>query len=156
MAFDIEYDSKDDDYRMVVIRLRDGGLSHRCGYVYVPRDHPFANKDYDFQIPCDIQKVKINASDPIGTMCAAFDAQKGSETLSISYLANVHGGITFAGGDKRYPIKELDGRWCFGFDAAHCDDSRHNGGQPLDYMIAECEKLRDFLKHHSADKKQAA
>lgn len=147
MTYDVEYDSGEGDYRMVVIRLTRDYSRHRCGYVSVPKDHPFYGKNYRHEIPFDVKNAKVNPSDPIGTLCAAFKATEDDSKMEISYAASVHGGITYADGGEGYPLKNVEG-WWFGFDAAHCDD-KDAGGKPLAFMIAECEKLRDFLKRYS-------
>lgn len=141
----IEYDSKDQDYRMVVIRLMDRNLRHRCGYVSIPDNHPFFGKGYSHEISFDCEKAQVNPTDPIGTFIAAFKAQEDNSKMEISYAANVHGGITYADAGKNYPLEGESGGWWFGFDAAHCDDN-DDGRKPLEYMIKECEKLSDFLK----------
>lgn len=63
--------------------------------------------------------------------------------------AEVHGGLTYGDSNKEYPIPDETNRWWFGFDCAHLGDDMPNGGQPLDYVIAECHKLADFL--HSVE-----
>ena len=104
MDHEIEYDSGDADYRMVVIRI-DSYRRHRCGYVSVPTSHPFFGKDYDHEIPFNCKTAKINMSDPIGTLIAVFSAAEDDTKMRISYAANIHGGITYADGDEHYPVE---------------------------------------------------
>lgn len=37
-------------------------------------------------------------------------------------MCDVHGGVTYSGGDEDYPVKS-DGLWWFGFDCAHYGDA---------------------------------
>jgi hypothetical protein len=39
MAYNVEYDSGEGDYRTVILRITDSYKRHRCGYVYVPENH---------------------------------------------------------------------------------------------------------------------
>lgn len=74
----------------------------------------------------------------------------GMDYYSVGILFNVHGGITFSGGNGKYPI-ESDLHF-FGFDCAHlgdktkysidCDDVERS----LDYVINECRLLADQLE----------
>jgi hypothetical protein len=148
MAYDIEYDDQDLHYRCVVIRLKNEFQFYRCGYVSVPNGHSFYGQHYDYKIACDLNSVKVNPTDTIGTVLAMCGDPK--TELPIGYLAFVHGGITYATkhddiGKAIYPVTGQG--WWFGFDAAHLNDIE-DGGRSLHYMVQECKKLRDFLKSH--------
>jgi hypothetical protein len=153
MPFTVEFDDKETKYRSVIIRLS-GGIGHRCWYVSVPADHPFYGQSYYHKIDFDCNSAAINPTDPIGTMLAAHEASKDPTKMEISYAANIHGGITYANGKGNYPV-ESENLWWFGFDAGHAGDD-HDGGQSLDYMKAECEKLKAFLQSHENKEKVAA
>jgi hypothetical protein len=146
MSYTVEHDDKAETYRCVVIRLSADGLNHRCGYVSTPVNHPFHGKGYEHEIDVpDVNAVPANHSDPVGMFTAACRLANEASKLPISYMAQVHGGITYAGNRSGYPVTQ-ENPWWFGFDAAHCDDDRHDGGRPLSYMIDECHKLRAFLQ----------
>jgi hypothetical protein len=51
--------------------------------------------------------------------------------------ADVHGGLTFAGGDKTYPV-ENEGLWWLGYDCAHLGDARDP-----ELMSGEYKKIYD-------------
>jgi hypothetical protein len=123
--YTIEFDDNAPDYRMVVIRLNRRSLNHRCGYVSVPREHPFYGESYGYEISFNCKDAKVNPTDPIGTFIAAVRASNDDSKMAISYAADVHGGITYANGRDHYPVEGE--HWWFGFDAAYCDDD-HDGG----------------------------
>lgn len=140
--YNIEFDEKDENYRMVVIRTTKTYKKHRCGYVSVPINHPFYGKHYQHKIACNVDNLEINPTDIIGTFLAV---STDNGEISIGYLAGVHGGITFSEGGNECPIKTEKYMWWFGFDAMHAYDN-NDGGQSLEYMIKECEKLKLFLQ----------
>lgn len=117
-------------------------MGHLCGYVGVPRDHPW----YGFQYNQCLQGCKGEPNsikpDLISWLC---DHEK-PETL----LVEVHGGLTFSGeGDGEYLPK---GFWWFGFDCAHLGDLMpnfpHGGGTYKDehYVERECKGLVKQLR----------
>lgn len=112
-------------------------MGHRCGYVAVPVGHPLHGVAYSQQTDA---LLPIADGEPIGKRGAidifllAFDEKRRQSPTGVF---NVHGSLTFSG-KREGPDDPL--HW-FGYDCAHCDDSRDNGGQPLDYCIDECESL---------------
>ena len=104
--------------RAVCIFARD---SHRCGYVEVPKGHPLYEVDY----------------------------HKDTVVLGKSpdLVFEVHGGLTYSGGQDDYPVNTDGESWWFGFDCAHLGDAtayHHEAGdvQRSDrYVVAECESL---------------
>jgi hypothetical protein len=68
---------------------------------------------------------------------------------------DVHGGLTFADGNGKYPA-EGSGLWWFGYDCAHAGDTvpglhfsnpyREETFKDLPFCINECEKLAEQLK----------
>jgi hypothetical protein len=145
MSYQVEYDDQDLHYRCVVIRIEN---RHRCGYVSVPEGHPFHGKEASDKVPCDLDNVLVNPSDPIGTVLAlGSDAESG---VALGYLANVHGGITYTThlrGDEPITYPVTGASWWFGFDADHHRDD-FDGGRSLAFMVKECKRLRDFLQSH--------
>jgi hypothetical protein len=85
---------------------------------------------------------------------------------------DVHGGLTYANGDGKFPIGLAD-TWWFGFDCAHLGDAKdpsimdetHKdlerrfslsfGGEirTLDYCISECERLAEQMAKAKEDTK---
>jgi len=61
----------------------------------------------------------------------------------------VHGGLSFSGGDGKYPVE--DDKWWFGFDCAHYGDKTNLTNEPydvertLEYVENECESLAKQL-----------
>ena len=77
MSYKIEKDFMHNGYRCVVIMT---DMGHRCGYVGVDNTHQFFGKDYsDTTTKEMIDKIKD--------------------------LFDVHGGITYSGGEKDYPVE---------------------------------------------------
>lgn len=64
---------------------------------------------------------------PAGHRCGYVAVPTGHKHHSDDYdnvNVDVHGGLTYAGGDKhQYPV-EADGSWWFGYDCAHLGDAR--------------------------------
>jgi hypothetical protein len=89
------------------------------GYVAVRKNHPLFGKDYKWET------------------CG----HHGCHDHSIGHYIDVHGGLTYAGGDK-------GGKpWWFGFDTAHSDDDPRFGGwtKDMSYVKGECESLAKQL-----------
>ncbi len=99
-----------------------GSMGFRCGYVGVPVGHALHGADYTkptAALAAPAQDEEIGKRNPIGVMCAAF---RGGWDSSPQDVFNVHGGITFADGDGKYPV-ESD-LWWFGYDCGHSGDGR--------------------------------
>jgi hypothetical protein len=73
--------------------------------------------------------------------------------------ADVHGGLTYADGNRNYPAPS-DGLWWFGYDCAHLGDAPAPGSKmaayrsagfedevhrTLEYCVSECESLAKQL-----------
>lgn len=83
------------------------------GYVLIPEGHPLHGKYYD---EIDVQ---VNCG---LTFSELIDARR-------SEFFGLH--------------KESIGKWCVGFDTAHCDDTLEKW--PKERVLAETERLRDQL-----------
>lgn len=144
-----EYKEEHKDYPILVLRMKIYDKpAHRCGYVGIPKTHRWHGKGYDHEMDINRDDVLVNHTDPIGTFLAA-----NSHCVSIGYAAGVHGGLTYARGENDYPMEENpQGLWFFGFDAAHAHDYE-DGGRSLEYMIAECRKLKKFLEENHNTKR---
>lgn len=104
--------------------------SHRCGYVEVPVGHPLYGVHYS---------EGVEALGP---------SSWGAGHASPDDRITVHGGISYAEGNGKYPV-ESDG-WWFGFDCAHAGDGTMDhryrfafeGPVRLEsYVVRECESL---------------
>ena len=121
-------------------------MGHRCGYDEVPQGHPLHGLGYSDTtdaIVFDPESVEIGKKSPILALTAGVGAAPG-ETIrrSPDIAFDVHGGLTFSGGGRGYPV-ESDG-WWFGFDCAHAGDlTRYSDGveRTEEYVVSECESL---------------
>lgn len=133
--------------------------SHRCGYVGVPEEHPLFKVEYGEQAPCITQEAANattlgNKGVMIALTATCSSDGEGLVRRSPDIICDVHGGLTYSGGDKGYPV-ESD-LWWFGFDCHHCDDGEIEpllhyselAGRPvrsLEYVERECERLASQL-----------
>lgn len=74
----------------------------------------------------------------------------------LDSIIDCHGGLTYSGGNDKYPI-EAEGIWWFGFDCAHSEDATIDktefdfiysiGGtvRTLEYVEVECESIASQL-----------
>lgn len=108
---------------------------------------------------------------PAGHRCGYVGVPRGNPSHGKGYEdigADVHGGLTYSGGGKTYPV-ESEGLWWFGYDCAHLGDKRdpelmsgayrkmHDKGlftvmsfegdtvKTLEYCVSECESLAKQL-----------
>lgn len=131
-------------------------LGHRCGYVGVSEQHPLYGVAYNQRTPCLTMNMERSTEkmSPIQILCGA--GKDPSELNSPEYVFEVHGGITFSGGNGKYPI-EIDLHW-FGYDCGHAGDAPAPGSEmakyyvnsedvhrTLEYCIDECESLAKQL-----------
>lgn len=141
----------------LICKRGDNRLTHRCGYVEVPKGHHLHGVHYHAvlnEIPKELAEGSyLGKKSPILAFTAGVGALEG-ETVrrSLDVVCDVHGGITYAGG-KGYPV-ESDG-WWFGFDCAHAGDGeiepdprwpRDGEVRSAEYVEAECESLAKQLK----------
>lgn len=153
MSYDVEKDwITSSGLRAVVIMLTGRGeYNHRCGYVAVTADHPAYQKGYSEQLDCikqeQVNECKLGKKSPILILTAACisDDENKKVRRSIDILIDVHGGVTYSGGNDEYPVPFNEG-WWFGFDTGHYGDIPAIGGQSLEYCIDECESMASQLK----------
>lgn len=133
-------------YRAVCLMVRN---DHRCGYVGIPKEHPLYKKPYSEHTDALKSAYKKIMKGPIGkrgTISVVFHT-KGQCTPEIVF--DVHGGITYSGNSKDYPVKSR-GLWWYGFDCAHCDDKTSYSTTGIErtkeYVMEECESLAKQLK----------
>lgn len=146
-------------FRAVVIM---GTLGHHCGYVAVPKDHPLYGKDYGDDCEC----LTFPSDEVMGKRgIIPLFCSNGEPRPDVVF--NVHGSLTYSGGNGKYPVKAPD-VWWFGYDCGHCTDAPSDeylehmrikypdlpsvysqvAGttfKDLDYNIAECESLAQQL-----------
>jgi len=65
-----------------------------------------------------LQNATIGKRSLISALC--WDGKN----VSPSILFDVHGGITYSGGTWKYPTRQIDPIWWFGFDCAHYGDGK--------------------------------
>ena len=115
--YKIESDFEYRGYRCVVV-FQDMG--HRCGYVGLKPGHPLYGKEYSDYVEVkksDLEGEEIGKRSMISLLVASNDED---DRARIEIYFNVHGGITYAGGNSNYPIE--GNLWWFGFDCAHWGD----------------------------------
>jgi hypothetical protein len=151
-------------YRAVVIISlnQDGTKRNRCGYVGILPEHPAYQKGYSEQLDAISQEQVDNttlgkkSSILMLTATCSSDNEFNSVRRSLDILIDCHGGLTYSGGNGKYPV-EAEATWWFGFDCAHYDDASieptefdlkyPTGGtvRTLEYVEAECESIAQQL-----------
>lgn len=146
MSYEIERDWTTKAGLRAVCLLATG--RHRCGYVEVPPGHPLHGVGYSEETSVLVvdPNMPIGKRGPILALTAGVGAADGKLRRSPDVAFDCHGGLTYAGGGKGYPV-ESDG-WWFGFDCAHAgdgflDDSFFSDGpvRTEEYVVDECESL---------------
>lgn len=166
MSYIVEKDWESSSLRCVVIAVDRG---YRCGYVGIPKEHILFGIDYNDVVPDTLrEKLEEVKNGPTGKRgiidLFTFDEEK----PRVGILFDVHGGITYSGSDKKYPV--ASDLWWFGYDCHHPGDTTDenlmsaeykeiearystyfHGGvhRTLDYCIQECESLARQLKEIS-------
>lgn len=132
-----------------------------CGYVGVPKDHPWFGKSYSDRVEAperllkrDIDVDKVGAINLLCSSMSEDDLKAG--ICDIVLLIDVHGGLTYS--DNRCPGHDDEGLWWFGFDCSHCDDvsPRYDRDgehgkvyRTADWVGRECESLAAQLSRLS-------
>ena len=98
-------------------------MGHRCGYVMVPKGHPWHGLNYSDCVPLakvDMERPIGSAIMPVVIRAMTPDSETaGGERLDV--LVEVHGGLTYSG---ETDMDDGSGKgWWLGFDCAHCYDS---------------------------------
>ena len=122
-----EFETKE-GYKAVILFTRD---MHHCGYIGVEKSHPFYGKSYDDRSGINKSFMKdrvVGKRSPIDLLIYRMEKE---DDVSVGYLFDVHGGVTYADGGDNYPIKLKD-IWWFGFDCAHLGDKNLNDDFPGD------------------------
>lgn len=129
-----------------------GPVGAWCGYVGVPKSHPWFGKTYRDTVKPT--KDMLGPRDPLDhgvldVFCVALSGVNPEEKLEIGLALRVHGGITWSEDHK--PCQKPDGFWWFGFDCAHAGDlcpsmaERYPPSTDVyrdqQYVVAECQSL---------------
>lgn len=146
---DNKVDFEADGFRCV---MRRGPVGAWCGYVGVPKSHPWYGKGYSDTIKPTPDMLGPRDPDDHGAidlLCMSFSGTSPEEALSITLAMRIHGGLTYAADHE--PFGKPDGLWWFGFDCAHAGDlcpgmeryGFHDGDIYRDqqYVVAECQSL---------------
>lgn len=119
MSYTVEKDWTAHGFRCVAVA---GSFGHRCGYVGVPAGHFLHGADFGANVPALAAAWDAAKAGPVGdrgiipVLCNA-----NSDEARPDCVFDVHGGLTYAGGDD-YPAKS-NGLWWFGFDCNHAWDA---------------------------------
>ena len=152
MSHTVEHDEPRGDLRIVTIFIPstyDDG--HRCGYVGVPSTHPLHGIHYKDPCPNVTRADRDNLSVGDRGSLAIFTM---TDTPTVSDMFDVHGSITYAGGDD-YPV-EHDGLWWFGFDCHHYrDDIYHWDERRVLYETRRfADQISNYSKEYIADRRE--
>jgi hypothetical protein len=135
-----------------------GPMGAWCGYVAVPKGHPFFGKDSDAN--ADGKKFSDVSNQPIGKrgiIPLLLATQIGEDDpITIATLIDVHGSLTYSGTGVR-GIGDKDS-WWFGFDCAHLGDIipklgptwRDGVYRDLEYVKRETESLARQLAEEAS------
>lgn len=117
--FIIESDFEYKGYRCVTI-FHDGGF--RCGYVGLPKGHPLYKMDYTGYLDIPKSEIENKEVGNRGIIPLIFGAMDDNENVRADLYFNVHGSLTYSGGNGKYPV-ESD-LWWLGFDCGHFGDGK--------------------------------
>lgn len=138
MSFTVEADYMHKNLRCVVIL---GSIGHRCGYVGIDKNHSLYGVDYHEKSEILKSKLEWLKTQTIGKRGIIPTLCWDGESVSPDMLFDVHGGLTYSGGNKQYPVEaEL---WWYGFDCNHFDDNPIKCN--TSYCIEECNSLAEQL-----------
>lgn len=131
--------------------MRRGPVGAWCGYVGIPKSHPWYGKSYTEEVKPSMDMLSQRDPldhGPIDLLCMVLSNKDPCESLAITLCLRVHGGLTWA--DNHHACGEPDGLWWFGFDCAHAGDLcpgmfsyPHPGDVYRDqqYVVAEVQSL---------------
>lgn len=151
-----ELDKKYRGFRYLVLTMDAG---HRCGYVRIPKDHQIHGIDYNQETSVKMKDVADEEIGKRGIIPLMLQATGKKENVPLSWLFDVHGGITFTGKLRGFHS------WWIGFDCAHLGDGKDEsimsneyknitlrfaalaGGtiRTTEYVEQECKNLIDQL-----------
>jgi hypothetical protein len=114
-------------------------MGHRCGYVGVPAGHLLFGVQYNDPIELSPQEHDAFLNSSLGKRGIIDLVCFQEDEISVGFLFDVHGGVTFSGRgiESDYPIKS--NRWWFGFDCAHSGDKPDR-----EYYKRHCKEMLKF------------
>lgn len=127
--------------------------SHHCGYVGILKEHPLYGVGYSEHSDALLKAMERVKEEPIGkrNILSLLCYREGEARPEIVF--DVHGGITYSGGNNKYPVEGDE--WWFGFDCAHAGDKclgrmglftcPGDVFRDVSYVEAECERLAEQL-----------
>lgn len=133
-------------------------MGHRCGYVGIAPEHPLYGHGYNDkpEILQDsrktLEQTEIGKRGPIEVLMFCYE-----DGVRISSFFDVHGSITYSGGNYGYPTKVSTWRtwpcrsgasffytpWWFGYDCAHVDD-----GKDLSVLSDKLREIEEMYPTH--------
>lgn len=138
MSFIVESDFTHAGLRCVTLLL---SMGHRCGYVSISTEHPLHKVEYSQAIPgvsrADLEDVPIGKRGIIPVFCCD------GETISAELYFDVHGSVTYSGGNKEYPVANT-GLWWFGFDCGHSGDVKDIDAVREHFGVKAAQTARRF------------
>lgn len=122
---------------------------HWCGYVAVPPSHPLWHKSYFEPAPAPKERLETKIDlDRMGPINVFLNLNGPANTLSLSLLFGVHGGLTYSDQTMNgYPVF-VPGAWWFGFDCNHACDQYDPKNLP--FVIKELQDLAKQLAEYTA------
>ena len=113
-----------DDATSYPIALRRGPVGAWCGYIGVPKDHPWHGKGYSEAVKAPRaltdRAVNVDELGAINIVCAGVNAVPEENIWPIDVLVRCHGGLTYA--KDAWWEGETRASWWFGFDCSHAGD----------------------------------
>lgn len=115
------------------------GTGHRCGYVGVAPGHPLHGKDYREEVDALTSYVDAVTAGPAGDrgVVDLFCMSVSGVKHTPAHIFDVHGSLTFSGGNNQYPV--VADLWWFGFDCNHLYDNPDTCD--LEFVTHNCERL---------------
>lgn len=143
------------------IHMRRNHAKAWCGYVGIPRGHPFFGLSFSDRVPVNRGTILVKDQSPMALFIEAFHKEDGHVALDI--LLDCPGGVTW--GANHVPLGGgLPGYWYLGFDCSHYNDLspkdmvqgliedmswRSGTYRDYDFTLAACRKLAEQLMEHS-------
>jgi len=139
--------------------LRSGEMKHLCGYVGLPKWHPYYGKDYnECLLGCggEVSDFPPMKKRDIYNWNCTYE----KDHPSLEKLIRVHGGLTFSQqGDGERWDKDL---WWLGFDCAHAWDlipgmyEKYGGVLPEKFMHLERDEVYRNIEYLTEEVKHLA
>jgi hypothetical protein len=144
-----EPDKADFEAHGLKCSMRRGPVGAWCGYVGVPKEHPWFGKHYSDQVkvPKEIieRPIDVNKIGAINLFCAMGKSDEiEAGFIDIVLAIDVHEGLTYS--RDHVPDETKDGLWWFGFDCSHCDDLSPKYAQKYEALFCGVYRDESFVK----------